>query len=132
MITVLLKEIFLTSIWILAIKIATSREMIFENFGNWCEDKVEIEKKKVFDTFCYCPYCMPSLHSIVGFGFGYLLNVWNDFDWRLIVLYILCVFGSSVVSGFLWALHDLILNVKKHYKNLNDYNEEAFEQNQEG
>lgn len=104
----LLKLIAITTIWVLGLKIATSENMVLEKVGQYGKAKVE-EGKKIFEAIIVCQWCMPSIHSLVGYGFAFGLGIlplqWN---WQLLIRYPLVVMGASFCSGMLWLLYETI------------------------
>lgn len=97
---ILFKLIFITSIIVLAWKVAISEDMIFEKIGDWAESKTE-EGKKGFELL-YCQWCMPSVWSSVGFFFAWATGIVVFDSLRMLIYYPLCVCGSCVFCGFVW------------------------------
>lgn len=106
MITVLFQLIFLTSLTVLAWKIATHEDMVFEQVGRLAEMK-SAEGNKIYELL-HCAYCMPTFFSLFGFAFAYGLDI-IELEEKLILLYPLCVFGSSILCGTLWTLFETIV-----------------------
>lgn len=119
MILLLLKLILLTAIWVLGIKIATAEDMVLEKLGNYGKQKVE-EGYKIFEALWVCEWCMPSVHSIIGYAFAVGLDIINGFDWKLVILYPLVVMGTSVVTGFTWNYLEKSNAITEYYKNANN------------
>lgn len=122
---VLFKLIIIVSIWVLGIKIATGEEMILEKLGEW--GKKKSEKYKIFDALIVCPFCMPSIHSLVGYSFAFGLNIIPlEWDWKLLIMYPIIVMGTSILAGFTWTAYQTINTVKEkneaeteYYNNIN-------------
>lgn len=104
--TLLFSLIAITSIWCLGIKILTEEGMVLQNLGKWGELQVSLGVKWVEPAF-YCQWCMPSIHSLVGFGFAWAIGLLPELSWHLIFFYPLVAMGSSLVNGLVW----------QHYKN---------------
>ena len=104
--------IAITSIWCLGIKIITEEGMFLEDLGKWGEMQVKSGVKWVEPVF-YCHWCMPSVHSLVGFGFAFGLGLIPELSWHLLFYYPLVAMGSSLLNGLIW----------QYYKNRNQYNE---------
>lgn len=100
----LCKLIFITSLWTLAIKIATSEGMVFEKLGKYGEKKVK-EGYKIFEALWVCQWCMPSIHASIGMAFAFGLGIIQYFTWNLLIYYVLTVCGSSLVNGLIWGFH---------------------------
>lgn len=107
----LLKLILLTTIWCLGMKILTSEGMILEKLGRHAHGKVS-EGRLIYDPLIACEWCMPSLHSVVGYFFAVVLGVVTVFSWRLVIIYPLVAIGASVGTGFIWNAY-LTLNSYK-------------------
>lgn len=126
MMSILFQLIILTSLTVLAWKIASHEDMIFEQVGRWAQMKAE-QGHRIYELL-FCAYCMPSVFSIIGFLFAYGLGI-IQLEWRLIILYPLCVFGSSILSGGAWTLYETIvaynekMEQEKKYYNSAEQNE---------
>lgn len=108
--------IFFTSVWVLGIKIATSPGMILEKAGEWGGQKVR-EGHRIFEALLVCHYCMPSIHSIIGYSFAIGIGV-VEFHWRLLIAYPIVVMGSSLFNGLVWGWHEKIKNETKYLENV--------------
>ncbi len=104
----ILKLIALTSIWVLGLKIVTSKGMLLEKFGTWAETKVE-QGQKIFEAVIVCQWCMPSIHSIVGYLFAYVIGI--PMSWRIVACYPIIVMGSSLVCGLTWLIYETLNRV---------------------
>lgn len=98
---VLFKLIILTVIWCLGVKIITSQGMLFEELGRKARNKVS-EGKLIYDPLLACEWCMPSIHSLIGYGFGVGIGVITSFSWALVVMYPLVAMGASIGTGMIW------------------------------
>lgn len=107
--------IFFTSVWVLGIKIVTSPGMILEKVGEWGGKKVR-EGHRIYEALLVCHYCMPSIHSIIGYSFAIGIGV-VEFHWRLLISYPIVVMGSSLINGLVWGWKDKIDNESKYYEN---------------
>lgn len=116
MIIVILKLIFITSLFIWGIKISTEPGMIFDKVGEWAEEKVEAGNK-IFEALLVCPFCMPSIFSMFGYGFGYLLGIVTE--WKQLIAYPIVVCGASLVAGIIWMLFLIIIKLKNYLDFLN-------------
>ena len=109
--------ILLTSIWVLGLTIATQEKMILEKVAIWAE----AQNKAILKAVILCAWCMPSIHSVVGYGFAMALGVISEWSWTLLVLYPLVVMGASITSGLIWTICKLIekkLEVADHTEQL--------------
>jgi hypothetical protein len=107
MLLLIIKISVLTSIWILGIKVATKPGMILEKLGEYCKDKVD-NGSRFFEPTCVCAWCMPSLHSIIGFVFAYIFDI-LPLNVNVILLYPFVVMLSSFVCGVLWTLCEILI-----------------------
>lgn len=114
MMILIFKLIVITSIWVLGLTIVTQKGMALYNFRQWAETK----KSLWFEPIILCEWCMPSIHSLIGYAIAIGLGVINHFSWSLVVAYILVVMGSSVVSGMTWALYSLIAKLIEYYSHV--------------
>lgn len=115
---VLSQLILITTIWCLGVKIVTAEGMLLEKLGKWAEDKVE-RGHKIYEAIVTCQWCLPSLHSIIGYSFAIGIGVIAEFEWKLVFMYPIVVCGSSILCGFTWTFLELINSIKEYFKNLN-------------
>lgn len=122
----LLKLILLTFIWVMGIKISTAEGMVFEKLGNWANKQVD-KGYKIYEAIISCEWCLPSLHSVIGYAFAVGIGVIDHFEWKLVVLYPLVVCGTSLLSGLTWTIYLTINEIKennkeqsKYFKNINN------------
>lgn len=109
---ILFKLIIIVSIWVLGVKIATSNDMVLQSLGKWGQEKAK--KYKIFEALIVCPFCMPSIHSMIGYLFAFGLEILPfEFDWKLIIRYPLVVMGASIVSGFTWTSYEIGNRIKE-------------------
>lgn len=107
--------IALTSIWVLGIKIVTHKGMLLEDLGEWCLNKSE--RHKMFEALCVCQWCMPSIHSLVGYGFAIAIGILTKLKWSLLFMYPIVVMGSSLTCGIIWLVYELLTAKKGYYEN---------------
>jgi len=108
---ILIKLIILTTIWCLGFKILTSDGMLLEKVGKYGKDKVD-EGKTIFDALVVCEFCLPSIHSLVGYSFAILIGVITGFSWSLIFMYPLVAIGTSISCGFIWNAYLTMNRIK--------------------
>lgn len=116
----LFQLIIITSIWVLGVKISVSEKMIFSQLGDYGEKKVE-EGYKIFDALWVCPFCMPTFHSLIGYGFAVGIGVIHYWGWNLVFMYPLVLMGSSITAGFTWTAYTTINAIKENYTLQNEY-----------
>lgn len=122
---VIFKIVIIVSILVLSVKIATGDDMILEGLGKWGKKKTE--KYKIFEALLVCPFCMPSIYSLIGYLFAFGLNILSfEWDWKLVIMYPIVVMGSSILAGFTWTVYETVNRIKDrneweayHYENLN-------------
>lgn len=123
MILTLLSLILVTSIWVLGLTIATQPFMVFHSWRVWAEKKQD-KGNKFMEAVILCHFCMPSIHSIIGYWFAIYTEIIPYPDYRTFYLYPLVVMGSSLLNGLTWATYQLISSKTEHYKNINESNHE--------
>lgn len=121
MIVIILKVMFFLYIWVLGVKIGTAEGMLFENVGKYGKRKVE-EGHKIFDALIVCEWCLPSIHSVFGYGFAFALDVipfeWN---WDYIIMWPIVVIGTSLCTGLTWTIYKTINDIKDNNENQAKY-----------
>lgn len=117
---VLIKLTIITVIIVLGLKVAMSENMLLDKLGMYFERKVD-EGYKYFDLFI-CPWCMPTIFSIIAHGFALGLNIipyeWN---WQLLIRYPLLVGASSFIAGNLWNLYLTVNQIKEKNETETEY-----------
>lgn len=126
MILLIIKMIFLTTLWTLGWKVIISEGMLLEKIGSWGDKKAE-QGYKIVEGLITCPWCVPNIHGLLfvwplAFGMGIMPL---EFSWKYVFAYPFCVAGSSFVSGYVWGLF-LMVNAKRDYFKSNSFNEERF------
>ena len=94
--------ILLTTIWCLGVKIITAPGMLLENLGAFAEDRAA-KGQLIYEPLLACEFCLPSIHSLVGYLFAVVLGVIYYFSWSLVFIYPLVAMGSSITTGFIWT-----------------------------
>lgn len=110
---IILKIICLTSVWVLGLTIITQKNMALYSLRMWAEDK----SSKVYEPLILCHWCMPSIHSVVGFAFAFGIGIIHQFSIHLVIIYPLVVMGSSIVCGLVWTLYTTLDAIQKYYIN---------------
>ncbi len=105
-----------TSFLVWGVKISTEENMVFQKVGDFARKQVD-KGRKYWEAIILCPFCAPSVWSIVAIGFGYLFG-WVD-SWTIFYYYPVIVGGSSLVSGLTWTVYQLLSLVIKYFKYLN-------------
>lgn len=104
MIHEILIVIFFTYIWVIGVKIATSEGMILEKLGTWGEEQEE--ENKIFKGLITCPWCLPGVHSIVGWGYAFILGgIPFEWNWKYLVMWPIIIMGSSLCAGLTWTIY---------------------------
>ena len=97
----------------LAVKVATSEEMIFERFGNWAELQVK-QGRKIFELGI-CPWCMNTLFIFFGWACIFTLEILPfEFNIKYVAVHCIAWFASCFISGVTWTWY-LTLNARKEY-----------------
>ncbi len=120
MLVVLLKLIFVTSVLVWGVTISTQEHMIFYGVREWANKKLD-EGYGVFKALVLCPWCLPSIWSLVAYFFCLISGI-ITYHWKIFTLYPLVVGGASMLSGNGWSLYELIDAKTEFYKNINDSN----------
>lgn len=97
----LLKLIIITTIWCLGFKILTERGMLLQKLGEYGKRKVD-EGYIIYDPLIVCEFCLPSIHSLIGYGFAVAIGVISKFEFNLVYMYPLVAMGTSISCGFIW------------------------------
>lgn len=115
MIELIVKLIFLSTIWSLGWKVVTAKGMLLEKIGEWGDKKVE-DGYKIFEGLITCPFCIPNIHSLLFvYPLAFIIGIMPfEFNWEYVAIYPFCVSGSSFLSGAIWTVY-LTLNAKKDY-----------------
>lgn len=114
---ILLQIILLTSIWCIGIKIVTQDGMLLAVVRKEAEKRFELGSV-IYDPLVLCEWCMPSIHSVFGYGFAVAIGVVDHFSWRLILMYPLVVMGASLLCGMIWATYKMIEIKTKHFEHI--------------
>lgn len=97
------KIIVITVIWVLGFYLASSEGMVFYGLTKYAETR----KSLIWQPIVLCVWCMPSIHSLIGYLFAAGLGVITHFSWRLVFMYPIVVMASAFLGGFLWRLNEL-------------------------
>lgn len=112
-----MKELFeliaVTTMWVLGMKIVTHKGMVLEKLGQYGEKKVE-QGKRIFEPLFVCEWCMPSIHSVIGYMVVY--TTMATFHLQALLMYPIVAMGSSFSSGMLWLIYETITIRKKFYE----------------
>jgi hypothetical protein len=117
---ILFKLIILTTMWCLGMKIVTADHMIFAKIGKYARQKVE-EGKSIYDPLIACEWCMPSIHSLIGYSFAIGIGLVTSFSWSLVVMYPLVVIGSSIGTGMIWSAYLTMNSAKERNESQTDF-----------
>lgn len=96
----LFELIAITSIWVLGLTILTQPKMLLGSIRNWADTKGQW-----VEPLIRCHWCMPSVHSLIGYGFAIGMGLIQQFSWFLVVIYPLVALGSSLINGLIWGWH---------------------------
>jgi hypothetical protein len=118
MILLLFKLIIITVIWVLGVKIVTSDGMLFGAIGRYADSKESLIWKPLLN----CIWCMPSIHSLIGYGLAIGIGIITVFSWHLIFMYPLVAMGSSFICGVLWNVSECIDTFILFLNNKNNIN----------
>lgn len=108
--------IAITTIWCLGIKIVTNEGMALYSLQKFALYQIHERNRKIFEPLIYCPWCMPSIHSSVGYTFCYLLGIISGKT--ILIGYPIVVAGASFCTGMLWLLYNYMDKLYGHYKNV--------------
>lgn len=112
--SLLFNLILITSIWCIGLTIVTQNNMLLHSVRIWAESK----ESKWYAPLILCTWCLPSIHSAVGYGFAVGIGIINSFSWRLVFMYPLVVMGASFVTGIVWSVYELISIKTQYYTNI--------------
>lgn len=108
----ILSLIVVTSFWVLGLTIVTQKNMLLGSIR-----KFEKEGVNILDAVIFCPWCMPSIHSAIGYLICHFSGVIN-FQLKMLVAYPIVVCGSSLVCGLIWTMYEKMLIEKDYYENV--------------
>lgn len=124
---ILLKLISITFILVMGLKIAMSNDMLLEKIGNYFEDMVD-KGYKIFELFI-CPWCMPTLFSIVAHGFAIgLAIIPMEWNWQLLIRWPLIFMASSFLCGNAWNIYETINRIREKNEAQANYFNSLFEE----
>jgi hypothetical protein len=118
MMILIFKLIALTSIWVLGLTIITQDGMALYSIRHNLTDDSGKATKTIYDPIIVCHWCMPSIHSIIGYVFALVVGIIHELDWRLIIIYPIVVMGSSLVCGLVWQIYKALEVYCKYTKHL--------------
>ncbi len=110
----LYKLILITTILVVGWKIATAEGMLLHSVSVWANKSVA-KGYKIFELLT-CPFCMPSVFSILGYGFAWICHI-AIISGKVALMYPLVACGASILSGGIWLVYELI-TAKRDYYNL--------------
>lgn len=116
MIVLLLKLIILTSIWVLGLTIVTQEGMALYKIRQW-GDKKQAQGAKWVEPLILCHWCMPSIHSIIGFLSAWGLGIITEWSWKFFLLYPFVVMGSSLANGIIWVVYKTLDAANQYFTN---------------
>lgn len=95
----------MTTAWCLGLTVASQDGMVIGFARKALVDENGDAKKEIFKPLLVCEWCMPSIHSLVGYVTHFMLF---GVDLNLLVMYPVVVCAASFMTGFLWSLYLLI------------------------
>lgn len=111
MIVEILYLIFFTSSIVLAWRTAISKSMILECIGNYAEYKIERGEK--WRDIYSCPWCLPTIGTLVSWIFMFSLEVVPfTFDWTYVAIHLIGWWSCAFICGMAWTYY-LTMNAKK-------------------
>ena len=109
--------IMMTTIWVLGITIVTQPGMALYSIRKWAGRRSKGKDITIYDALVKCAWCMPSIHSLFGYGLCLATEVIH-FEWKILIAYPIIVAGSSFVSGILWTIYEKIEIQRKYLRNV--------------
>jgi hypothetical protein len=103
--TILLAILFTVS-FIIGLTIASQEGMVLYFIKEKLTNEDGSPKKKIYEPLFLCYWCMPSIHSLVGYFFAFLWM--KNVDLHALFFYPIVVASSSFLTAVLWGLHQLI------------------------
>lgn len=110
----LIQNIVILTIWCLGITIVTQPGMLLYFVREWAEQKKSIW----YEPLVLCHWCLPSIHSVVSYGFAIGIGIIEHFSWSLIFMWPLVIMGSSILTGIIWSAYLLIDIKSRHFSNI--------------
>lgn len=108
----LAKLIIITSILVLGYTASSQEGMILYPIRKWAETK----KSKIYEPLFLCHWCAPSIYSVLGYFFIWIIGNFSSFTWNEVAIYPLVVCGSSMVNGLVWATYKCIAAIDQNYQ----------------
>lgn len=103
-------SIIFTTILVVGITIFTQDGM----GGYFFRRKAVEADNKLMEVIVLCEWCMPSLWSLAGYSFSFLLCGW---ELKALLFYPITICASSILSGGIWGLLKIIINKNSPTKN---------------
>lgn len=117
MIILLFKLSILTIIWVMGLTIVTQENMGLYILRDKATDNNFKATKEIYNPLIVCHWCMPSIHSIVGYLAAWGLGIITEWSWKLVLLYPFVVALSSLSCGLIWSFYKLIETSTKYFTN---------------
>jgi hypothetical protein len=107
--------IFFTVAVVLGITIVTQDGMVLYKL----REEAENNGSKLLEPLILCEWCMPSIYSMLGYVFSYILYGW---DIKYLLFYPIVISLSSLICGLVWGICRILIHKLKkiNYENEND------------
>ena len=93
--------------------VASQERMVLHKVRLWAEEKKD--KWKWIEPVLLCHWCAPSSISIIAYTLGYLTGIIHG--GKILLLYPVVVCISSLMSGLIWQVYQLLDIMTKYFIN---------------
>ncbi len=109
----ILGMVFFSWAIVFGVRISTHEGMVFEKIGEYANNQLE-KGYRIWEALVLCPYCLPSVWSLLGVGLYYLIN--PETSLRLLFSYPVIVGFTSLLSGMIWSIFEMLWAKKSYYE----------------
>jgi hypothetical protein len=102
--------IFFTVAIVLGITIVTQEGMALYSL----RQDAELNGSKALEPIILCEWCMPSVYSLLGYAYTYILYGW---DIKYLLFYPITVAVSSLICGTVWGFCKILIHDLKRINN---------------
>lgn len=108
----ILKLILITFVWVMGLTIITQKGMALY----FIRERAESDGNKIYEPLILCEWCMPSIHSLVGYLFAFGIGEMDGYHWwYFIIIYPLVVMGASFTCGIVWTIYKTMDAIRLYY-----------------
>jgi hypothetical protein len=113
MIQLILEISFISAVLVLGMTISSEEGMIFYEARRRAEILYKRGGHVIMKPLILCVWCMASVYSIFGYVFAWIFGDLNCLDVKAICSYPIIVCLTSIISGGVWSVYELIETKKQ-------------------